>query len=108
MSSALDTVADIRRLLEPRKLQQRILEELEFLRAVEQHGNALHDEDVVRLAVARYEHLWLPLCRRAPLGTALDAPLDIAFMQHCHLLSPTKCVPCSCGARTHAIALNMI
>ena len=91
MSTALDSVADVKRLLEPRRLHERVIQELDFLRAVEEHGNALHDVDVVRLAVARYEHLWLPLCRQAP-DESLDAPLDIAFMQHCHLLSPTKYV----------------
>ena len=92
MATAMDSVAGLKRLLEPRQLQHRVLEELDFLRAVEEHGNALHDVDLVRLAVARYEYLWLPLCKQAPTDSPLDAPLDIAFMQHCHLLSPTKCV----------------
>jgi hypothetical protein len=87
------TLSDLQRLLEPRRLPERVIEELDFLRAVEECGDALYDAEVVRLAVARYEHLWLPLCKHAPIGTALDAPLDIACMQHCHLLSPTTCAP---------------
>lgn len=66
-----------------------------FLRVVDAHADVLYDADVLRLAVARYTLLWLPLCAQAAeraSGTYLRPPLDIAFVWHCHVLNPTRCV----------------
>ena len=74
-------------------LRKNILGELAFLRVVDAHADVLYDADVLRLAVARYTLLWLPLCT-APLrlpGNYLRPPLDIAFVWHCHVLNPTRC-----------------
>ena len=64
--------------------------ELAFLRVVDAHADVLYYEDVLKLAVARYALLWLPLCTKAP-GRYLRPPIDIAFVWHCHVLNPTRC-----------------
>jgi hypothetical protein len=62
---------------------------LQFLNQVDAYGEVLYNPEVLKLAVARYEHLWLPLAAQSE--TALVAPLDIAFVWHCHMLSPLRC-----------------
>eukprot|EP00892_Ulva_mutabilis_P001218 jgi/Ulvmu1/11097/UM070_0012.1 len=64
--------------------------ELAFIRQVQTHSDVLFDADVLKLAAARYEWLWLPFTARAtgPLALEhLDAPLDIAFVWHSHVLA---------------------
>lgn len=80
-----------RRLLRACNLGDRIVKELDFLTCVDRLGDVLYAPEVVKLSILRYEHLWLPVCQNAL--EALNPPLDIAFIQHCHLLSPTRCVP---------------
>jgi hypothetical protein len=70
-------------------LGDRVVKELDFLACVESMGDVLFAPSVVKLAILRYEHLWLPVLQHAL--EALNPPLDIALMQHCHLLSPTRC-----------------
>ncbi|KAK7484147.1 hypothetical protein BaRGS_00024636 [Batillaria attramentaria] len=57
-----------------------------FLQEVSTH-HALQNVAVLRQALYRYEHLWLPLAAKWP-HEALAAPLDIEWVWHCHLLSP--------------------
>ena len=84
-------------------LPSRALQHLAFIRLVDAHAETLYDKDVMRLAVARYELLWLPLYRdhrqRASGGVgsadAIAPPLDIAFAMHCHLLNPKMCAQSS-------------
>jgi hypothetical protein len=78
-----------RRLLKACNLGDRVIKELNFLACVDTVGDVLYSPSVVKLAILRYEHLWLPVLQHAL--EALNAPLDIAFIQHCHLLCPTRC-----------------
>eukprot|EP00892_Ulva_mutabilis_P007881 jgi/Ulvmu1/5465/UM023_0001.1 len=64
--------------------------EHQFLRHVDEAGDILYDEEVVRLSVLRYEHLWMPAVAALPDGAVLVPPLDIAFVWHCHVLCPTR------------------
>ena len=72
------------------RVRARVADHLRFLRVVDAHADVLYDPRILRLAVARYEHLWLPLCAAQPKST-LRAPLDIEFVWHCHLLNPVQC-----------------
>ena len=84
-------------------LPSRALQHLAFIRLVDAHADTLYDKNVVRLAVARYELLWLPLyrdhCQSASgsvgRAAAMAPPLDIAFAMHCHLLNPKMCAQSS-------------
>lgn len=64
---------------------------LEFLARVDAQAEVLYNPDVLKLAVARYELLWLPLASQQE--AMLVAPLDIAFIWHCHLLAPLRSAP---------------
>lgn len=71
------------------RLQGATARELAFIRQVQKHSDVLLDNDVLKLAAARYEWLWLPFTTRAtgPLALEhLDVPLDIAFIWHYHVL----------------------
>eukprot|EP00892_Ulva_mutabilis_P007882 jgi/Ulvmu1/5466/UM023_0002.1 len=67
-----------------------VRQEHAFLRQVEQAGDVLYDEEVIRLAAMRYEHLWIPLVSTSSDGSLPTPPLDIAFMWHCHALCPRR------------------
>lgn len=79
-----------RRLLRASNFGDRVIKELDFLACVDSVGDLLYSPVLVRLSILRYEHLWLPVCQNAL--EALNPPLDIAFIQHCHLLSPSRYV----------------
>lgn len=66
-----------------------------FLQQVDAQADVLYNPEVLTLAVARYELLWLPLADQ--WRSALVAPLDIAFIWHCHLLSPLRSVAAGPG-----------
>jgi hypothetical protein len=75
-------------------------EHLFFTRLVDAHAHVLYAPEVLKLAVARYQILWLPLCRFHLEGPTAgepltDPPLDIAFVWHCHVLCPLQCAPVS-------------
>ncbi|KAK7467999.1 hypothetical protein BaRGS_00036777 [Batillaria attramentaria] len=59
---------------------------LDFLKLVSSQPS-LHNTAVLRQAIYRYEHLWLPLAAQRP-NEALVAPLDVEWVWHVHLLSP--------------------
>lgn len=71
-------------------LQSACARELAFIQQVQKHSDVLFDSDVLKLAAARYEWLWLPFMARSagplPLENR-DVPLDIAFIWHCHVLT---------------------
>jgi hypothetical protein len=78
-----------------RLLAERAVHALDFLQAIEEHGDVMYDPEVVKLSIARYEYLWLPLCHytTAAAGENMRAkavPLDIAFVWHTHLLCPQR------------------
>jgi hypothetical protein len=82
IASAIRVLTRAQRILKSRGLAQRVVLELNFLREVERYGDIWYNPLVINLAVARYEHLWLPLCKsREPL----DPPLDITFIWHSHV-----------------------
>jgi hypothetical protein len=78
-----------------RTLPSAVTQQLAFLDKVNTIANLLSDPLVLRLAVARYKYLWLPLCtkhRSHPDALPpLNPALDIAFIYHCHLLRPIRC-----------------
>jgi hypothetical protein len=82
---------DVEGLLCLRNLAARVLKELDFLSEVDELGDTLYHPTVIRLAVARYELLWLPLCKDATIHDQLTPPLDIAFVWHTHCLCPVRC-----------------
>lgn len=69
-------------------LAEAVQQELAFLRQVHCHADILYDPDVIKLACSRYEYIWLPLLRAKAKAVP---PVDIAFVWHCHLLSPARC-----------------
>ena len=63
---------------------------LDFLALVDEH-RSLFSDPVLKNAIRRYEHLWLPLIahqQRMRRRTNLAAPLDIAWVWHVHMLAP--------------------
>ncbi len=56
---------------------------------------SLQDPKVLRNAVRRYETFWLPLVAEYGIQNdfQLAPPLDIAWIWHCHLLSPRFYIP---------------
>ena len=60
--------------------------EYDFLRIVDEH-KALYQDAVICNAIYRYERYWLPLAAEH-LVQFLQAPLDIEWVWHCHLLNP--------------------
>jgi hypothetical protein len=76
--------------------------EANFLRMIDRKAPILYEEDIVRNAIRRYETCWLPLQVRAWVhqlviifGQAarrdpnIIPPLDVHWVWHCHMLSPT-------------------
>lgn len=66
---------------------------LAFLQQVDAHAEVLYNPHVLKLAVARYELMWLPMASQQE--AVLVAPIDIAFIWHCHLLAPLRFAPAS-------------
>ena len=60
---------------------------LEFLKTVHSHPS-LYGGLVLQRAIRRYVQFWLPLAAEYNEET-LAAPLDIEWVWHCHMLSPT-------------------
>jgi hypothetical protein len=77
--------------LRERNLAARVLKELDFLSEVDALGDTLYHPTVIRLAVARYELLWLPLLKDTTSNDQLNPPLDVAFAWHTHCLCPVRC-----------------
>lgn len=70
--------------------QTAVASELSFLQEVDQYPS-LYAGPILKYAIFRYETLWLPLAAEHR-GLTLTAPLDIAWVWHCHLLSPVSYV----------------
>jgi hypothetical protein len=83
--------SDVEVMLCERDLAARVLKELDFLSEVDALGDTLYHPTVIRLAVARYELLWLPLFKDTTYNDYLNPPIDIAFAWHTHCLSPVRC-----------------
>ena len=62
---------------------------LAFLEDVEAVSDGLHQPHVIRNAIRRYETIWLPLVAENP-NTRLEAPLDVHWVWHVHMLCPKK------------------
>lgn len=65
---------------------KKAVNQLVFLKQVSNQPS-LQQPHVLKLALYRYEKLWLPLASKWQ-GESLAAPLDIEWIWHCHLLSP--------------------
>ncbi|XP_078363452.1 uncharacterized protein LOC144647530 [Oculina patagonica] len=71
-------------------LVQAAKSQLDFLALVDEHPG-LFSGPVLKNAIRRYEHLWLPLIfhyQSMHKKTDLAAPLDIAWVWHVHMLAP--------------------
>ncbi|CAL1535156.1 unnamed protein product, partial [Lymnaea stagnalis] len=68
---------------------------LNHLQFLEECDNPiLRDEGILRQALHRYQHFWLPLAAKY-YNKILEAPLDVAWVWHCHMLSPAAyCADC--------------
>jgi hypothetical protein len=82
---------DVEVMLRERNLPARVRKELDFLSEVDALGDTLYHPTVIRLAVARYELLWLPLFKDTTSNGHLNPPVDIAFAWHAHCLCPVRC-----------------
>ena len=59
---------------------------LDFLADV---NSAKFSQEIIAKAVYRYEALWLPFYLKKN-SNKMYPPLDVAFIWHCHMLSPTQ------------------
>jgi len=81
--------------MSPKKLHLSIdlveaaLEHRQFLQLVDAYPS-LYAGPHVQNAVRRYELLWLPLLAQSSVTEDIAAPLDIAWVWHVHMLSPTS------------------
>ncbi|XP_062595777.1 uncharacterized protein LOC134257152 [Saccostrea cucullata] len=64
--------------------------ELGFLKTIDEYPS-LYGGPVLKYAIFRYETLWLPFAAEHK-DLTLTAPLDIAWVWHCHLLAPVMYV----------------
>jgi len=69
------------------------ISQIDFLKDVDLEG-ILYAGDILEQALYRYERFWLPLCADLTLkGKRYEdfyPPLDVAWVWHCHMLSPTE------------------
>ena len=67
--------------------------QLDFLKDVDTEG-ILYSDEILKNAIYRYEKHWLPLCANMDTigeqAENLYPPLDVAWVWHCHMLSPTE------------------
>ena len=74
-------------------LIQAAVSQLDFLKDVDTEG-ILYTGDILKQALYRYERYWLPLCiafeSHGEKYTDFYPPLDVAWIWHCHMLSPTE------------------
>ena len=61
---------------------------VDFLADINEHKDQLVG-DIIDKAIYRYEELWLPMYGKCKDGYKIYPPLDVAWIWHCHLLSPT-------------------
>lgn len=73
-------------LVEMEKLVSSSRGHVSFLRALHVEGISVRPPTAA--AFYRYEQRWLPLLKQFGLDAALVAPADIAWLWHCHRLSP--------------------
>ena len=76
-------------------LIQGALNQLEFLKDISTKSSKLHSTEIINRAVYRYERYWLPLCLKNKYEDQeklfkLYPPMDVAWLWHCHMLSPTE------------------
>ena len=64
--------------------------ELQFLKNIDDR-KIYYEPDVIQCAIYRYEKCWLPLLHAdSALGERKVPPLDVHWVWHVHMLSPTK------------------
>ena len=65
------------------------LNQLEFLEDIE-NLKIPYSKKIIKRAVYRYEKFWLPFCIKHDNYREYYPPLDVAWIWHCHMLSPTS------------------
>ena len=87
--SKADVIVDTMRL--SLDMMQTARMELRFLKNIDDQ-KMYYEPDVIRCAIYRYERCWLPLLRSdaAHLGLRKVPPVDVHWVWHVHMLSPTK------------------
>ena len=69
-------------------LQKQALKHLDFLEEV---NNLRFDEATLAKAAYRYEKIWIPFyLKHYSSHSQIFPPIDVAFIWHCHMLSPTN------------------
>lgn len=65
---------------------------LQELDKVDKYPALYFNDDVLKNAIRRYEHVWIPLLTKVPtsLRTKLVPPLDVQWVWFCHMLCPFK------------------
>ncbi|KAI6178251.1 hypothetical protein M3Y98_00480500 [Aphelenchoides besseyi] len=64
--------------------------EVNFLRMIDRKAPVLYEASVVHNAIRRYERFWLPMQKAKSGGMdTVIPPLDVHWVWHCHMLSPT-------------------
>ena len=75
-------------------LTRNALLELNFLKYIDQNRQLYYNEDFVAYSIQRYEKYWLPLVAQVSANPEDDLnlapPMDIYWVWHVHMLSPTK------------------
>lgn len=62
--------------------------EINFLRMIDRKAPLLYEKKIVENAIRRYETYWLPMQAAKPDVNNIP-PLDVHWIWHCHMLSPT-------------------
>ena len=70
-------------------LVRNALNYVDFLQRLHATGVTLQQNTFIH-ALNRYLHFWLPLVGKYPSETVLIPPADIAWLWHCHRLSPNR------------------
>ena len=88
-------IANILKTLPPLvKLKKDAIFELDFLSHIDKNRHLYYNEDFVAYSIQRYEKYWLPLVAQVSKSPEDDLklapPMDIYWVWHVHMLSPTK------------------
>ncbi len=73
-------------------LDDQVRAHLAFLRDIDEKSDLLHQREVVKNAIRRYEKFWLPLVSSCDRPEKLQPPDDIHWVWHVHMLCPRKYV----------------
>lgn len=65
---------------------------ISFIEEVDQYPCLYANKNIVDNAIRRYETIWIPFCMSHPatLRVQFVPPIDIEWIQHCHMLGPVQ------------------